>query len=86
MPLAAAAACRQTQFGHRPDGASHDALVNTWIVIGVLVLLAVCGFAAVLSHWTSMSRAERREVADLAPVIGKEAEHGQTESANQELG
>jgi hypothetical protein len=60
--------------------------VNTWIVLGVLVLLAVCGLAAVLSLWTSVSRAEHQEVADLAPVIGKEAEHGQTESADQELG
>ena len=45
--------------------------MNTWIVLGVLVLLAVCGLAAVLSLWTSVSRAERQEVADLAPVIGK---------------
>jgi hypothetical protein len=47
--------------------------VNTWIVLGVLVLLAVCGLAAVLSLWTSVSRAEHQEVADLAPMIGKEA-------------
>jgi hypothetical protein len=60
--------------------------VNTWIVLGMLVLLAVCGLAAVLSLRTSVSRAERQEVADLAPVIGKEAEQGQTESADQELG
>ena len=60
--------------------------MNTWIVLGVLVLLAVCGLAAVLSLWTSVSRTERQEGADLAPVIGKEAEHGQTESADQELG
>jgi hypothetical protein len=60
--------------------------VNTWIALGVLVLLAVGGLGAVLSHWASMSRAERQEVADLAPVIGKEAQHGQTESADQELG
>jgi hypothetical protein len=60
--------------------------VNTWIVLGVLLLLAVCGLAAVLSLWTSVSRSERQEVADLAPVIGKEAEHGQTESADQGLG
>ena len=59
--------------------------MNTWIVLGVLLLLAVCGLAAVLSLWTSVSRSERQEVADLAPVIGKEAEHGQTESADQEL-
>jgi hypothetical protein len=59
--------------------------VNTWIVLGVL-LLAVCGLAAVLSLWTSGSRSEGQEVADLAPVIGKEAEHGQTESADQGLG
>ena len=59
--------------------------MNTWIPLGVLVLLAVGGLGAVLSHWTSMSRAERQEVADLAPVIGKEA-HEQTESADQELG
>jgi hypothetical protein len=59
--------------------------VNTWIVLGVL-LLAVCGLAAVLSLWTSVSRSERQEVADLAPVIGNEAEHGQTESADQGLG
>ena len=52
----------------------------------MLVLLAVCGLAAVLSLWTSVSRTERQEGADLAPVIGKEAEHGQTESADQELG
>ena len=60
--------------------------MNTWIVLGVLLLLAVCGLAAVLSLWTSVSRSERQEVADLAPVIGKEAEHGQTESADQGLG
>ena len=54
--------------------------MNTWIALGVLVLLAVGGLGAVLSHWTSMSRAERQEVTDLAPVIGKEAQHGQTES------
>ena len=60
--------------------------MNTWIALGVLVLLAVGGLGAVLSHWISMSRAERQEVTDLAPVIGKEAEHGQTESANEELG
>jgi hypothetical protein len=60
--------------------------VNTWIVLGVLLLLAVCGLAAVLSLWTSVSRSERQEVADLAPLIGKEAEHGQTESADQGLG
>jgi hypothetical protein len=60
--------------------------VNTWIVLGVLVLLAVCGLAAVLSLWTSVSRSERQEVADLAPVIGKEAEHGQTEPADRGLG
>jgi hypothetical protein len=60
--------------------------VNAWIALGVLVLLAVCGLAAILSHWTSMSRAERQEVADLAPVVGKEAGHGQTESADREIG
>jgi len=60
--------------------------MNVWIAIGVLVLLAGCGLAAVLSHWTSMSPAERQEVADLAPIVGSEAEHGQTESADQEVG
>jgi hypothetical protein len=25
-------------------------------------------------------------VADLAPIVGKEAEHGQTESADREVG
>ena len=60
--------------------------MTVWIAVGVLVLLAVGGSAAVLSHWTSMSRGERQEVADLAPVVGKEAEHGQTESAEEELG
>jgi hypothetical protein len=60
--------------------------VTTWIAIGVLVLLAVGGLAAVASHVTSMSRAERREVADMAPVVGAEAEHGQTESAEREIG
>jgi hypothetical protein len=60
--------------------------VNVWIVFGILALLAVAGFGAVLSHWTSVSRAERREVADLAPIVGKEAERGQTESADDEVG
>jgi hypothetical protein len=35
--------------------------VNTWIALAVLVLLAVCGLAAVLSLWNSVSRAERQE-------------------------
>jgi len=60
--------------------------VNVWIAIGVVVLLALGGLAAIASHRTSMSRAERQEVADLAPVVGKEAEHGQTESAGREVG
>jgi hypothetical protein len=64
----------------------HDALMNLWMALGVLVLLAVCGSAAVVSHWTSMSRSERQEVADLVPIVGKEAEHGQTESADREVG
>jgi hypothetical protein len=60
--------------------------MNAWIAVGVLVLLAVGGLAGIASHWTSMSRAERQEVADLAPIVGKEAEHGQTESADREVG
>ena len=60
--------------------------MTVWIAIGVFVLLALGGLAAVVSHWTSMSRAERQEVADLVPVVGKEAEHGQTESADREVG
>ena len=60
--------------------------MNMWIAAGVVVLLAAGGMAAVFSHWTSMSQAERQEVADLAPVVGKQAEHGQTESADEELG
>jgi hypothetical protein len=61
--------------------------VHVWIVLGILALLTFAGSAVVLSLWTSASRPERREVAGLTPVVGKRAkQHGQTESAAEEVG
>jgi hypothetical protein len=60
--------------------------MEVWIVLGILALLAFVGGATALSLWTNTSRPEHKEVADLTPIVGREAEHGQTESADREVG